>query len=85
MAGRRHLRRRDRPAGRGAGLLAAYAAGIGVPFLAAALFTGAFLRFAERWRGRLAAIEMAMGFAVTIAIIRARQAAMTDMASDLSG
>jgi cytochrome c-type biogenesis protein len=47
--------------GRGAGLLAAYAAGIGVPFLAAALFTGAFLRFAERWRGRLAAIEMAMG------------------------
>lgn len=31
------------------------------------------------------AIEMAMGFAVTIAIIRARQAAMTDMAGDLSG
>jgi cytochrome c-type biogenesis protein len=47
--------------GRGAGLLAAYAAGIGVPFLAAALFTGSFLRFAERWRGRLAVIEVAMG------------------------
>lgn len=31
------------------------------------------------------AIEMAMGFAVTIAIIRARQVAMTDMAADLSG
>ena len=31
------------------------------------------------------AIEMAMGFAVTLAIIRARQAAMTDMAADLSG
>lgn len=31
------------------------------------------------------AIEMAMGFAVTIAIIRSRQAAMTDMAADLSG
>lgn len=31
------------------------------------------------------AIEMAMGFAVTLAIVRARQVAMTDMAADLSG
>ena len=31
------------------------------------------------------AVEMAMGFAVTIAIVRARQVAMTDMAADLSG
>lgn len=31
------------------------------------------------------AIEMAMGFAVTLAIVRARQVAMTDMAADLKG
>jgi cytochrome c-type biogenesis protein len=47
--------------GRGAGLLAAYAAGIGVPFIAAALFTRPFLAFAARFRGRLSLIEKAMG------------------------
>jgi NAD(P)H-quinone oxidoreductase subunit 4L len=31
------------------------------------------------------AVEMAMGFAVTIAIYRARQVDMVDMATDLSG
>jgi len=31
------------------------------------------------------AIEMAMGFGVTIAIVRSRQVAMTDMAADLRG
>ena len=31
------------------------------------------------------AVEMAMGFAVTIAIYRARQVDMVDMAADLSG
>lgn len=31
------------------------------------------------------AIEMAMGFAVTLAIVRARNVAMTDMADDLKG
>lgn len=31
------------------------------------------------------AVEMAMGFAVTVAIYRARQVDMTDMATDLSG
>ena len=48
-------------AGRGAALLAAYSAGIGVPFVAAALFTGAFLRLAARLKSRLAVIETAMG------------------------
>jgi cytochrome c-type biogenesis protein len=48
-------------AGRGALLLAAYAAGIGVPFLAAALFTGSFLRGAARLRAHLGMIETAMG------------------------
>ena len=48
--------------GRGAGLLTAYAAGIGVPFVAAALFTGSFLRLAARFRAHLAVVEKAMGF-----------------------
>ncbi|HEY6993197.1 MAG TPA: cytochrome c biogenesis protein CcdA [Xanthobacteraceae bacterium] len=47
--------------GRGATLLMAYAAGIGVPFVAAALFTGPFLRLAARLRAQLSTIEKAMG------------------------
>lgn len=47
--------------GRGAALLMAYAAGIGVPFVAAALFTGPFLRLAARFRAQLSTIETAMG------------------------
>ena len=47
--------------GRGAALLLAYAAGIGVPFVAAALFTGPFLRLAARFRAHLATVEKAMG------------------------
>ncbi len=48
-------------AGRGAALLATYAAGIGVPFMGAALFTGPFLRTAARFRPYLSLIEKAMG------------------------
>jgi cytochrome c-type biogenesis protein len=47
--------------GRGAALLLAYAAGIGVPFVAAALFTGPFLRLAARFRAHLPGVEKAMG------------------------
>ena len=47
--------------GRGAALLMAYAAGIGVPFVAAALFTGPFLRLAARFRAHLSTVEKAMG------------------------
>jgi cytochrome c-type biogenesis protein len=50
--------------GRGAALLSAYAAGIAVPFLAAALFTGPFLRLAARLRGGLATIETVTGLAL---------------------
>jgi cytochrome c-type biogenesis protein len=48
--------------GRGAWLLMAYAAGIGMPFLAAALFTRPFLRVAARFRAHLSTVEKAMGF-----------------------
>ena len=47
--------------GRGAALLAAYAAGIGVPFVAAALATGPFLATVARFRASLGVIEKAMG------------------------
>lgn len=45
----------------GAALLTAYAFGIGAPFLAAAAFAGAFLRFMKRFRRHMRAVELAMG------------------------
>ncbi len=45
----------------GAGLLAAYGLGIGIPFLLAAIFAGQFLRFAARFRRHVATVEKAMG------------------------
>lgn len=50
--------------GHGAILLAAYSAGIAVPFLSAALFTGPFLRWTARFRSRLALVERIMGGAL---------------------
>lgn len=51
---------------RGVMLLAAYSAGIAVPFLAAALFTGAFLRAMARLRRHLGLIEKIMGGALVV-------------------
>jgi cytochrome c-type biogenesis protein len=48
----------------GAGLLAAYAAGLGVPFLIAALFTGSFMRWVRGFRRHTAAAEKVMGAAL---------------------
>lgn len=45
----------------GAGLLFIYALGIGLPFLAAAIFASAFLRFLKRIRAYMGVIEKAMG------------------------
>ncbi len=45
----------------GAGLLAVYSAGLGIPFLIAALFSGAFMRFAKRFRGNLGKVEKVIG------------------------
>lgn len=47
--------------GHGAALLSAYAGGIGLPFMAAALFTGPFLNWVKRFRHHLGTIEKAMG------------------------
>jgi cytochrome c-type biogenesis protein len=52
--------------GRGVVLLMAYSAGIAVPFLAAALFTGRFLRLAARLRRHLALVERIMGGALVV-------------------
>jgi cytochrome c-type biogenesis protein len=42
-------------------LLSIYSAGLGVPFLAAALFVGNFLRFLRRFRKHVTTIERVMG------------------------
>ncbi len=47
--------------GEGAALLAVYSLGLGVPFLIAALFSGAFMRFLARFRVHLGKVEKAMG------------------------
>lgn len=45
----------------GAGLLAVYSAGLGIPFVIAALFSDAFMRFLQRFRMHLGKVEKAMG------------------------
>jgi cytochrome c-type biogenesis protein len=47
--------------GRGAGLMAAYAIGLGVPFLIAALFIRSFIRFMQKFRRHLETVERVMG------------------------
>jgi cytochrome c-type biogenesis protein len=46
---------------KGAGLLAVYSAGLGIPFLLAAASIGGFMRFFQRFKSRLHRIEQAMG------------------------
>ncbi|HZP20495.1 MAG TPA: cytochrome c biogenesis protein CcdA [Bauldia sp.] len=45
----------------GAGLLAVYSFGLGLPFLAAGLFAGAFMGFMQRFRRHFVQVERAMG------------------------
>jgi cytochrome c-type biogenesis protein len=47
--------------GQGAALLGAYAAGIGLPFIAATLFAGPFLRLMSRLRGAMGLVEKVLG------------------------
>lgn len=51
----------------GALLLAAYSLGLGIPFLLAALFSGAFMRFLQRFRLHLGKVERIMGLLLVIA------------------
>lgn len=45
----------------GAILLATYSAGLGLPFIAAGLFAGPFMRFMKRFRGHVGKVEKTMG------------------------
>jgi len=54
-------------AGEGARLLFVYSLGIGVPFLLAAGFAGAFMRWSARFKSRLAQVEKAMGLLLVVA------------------
>jgi len=47
--------------GKGALLLSAYALGLGIPFLLAAMFAGPFLRFMGRFKSHMGTVEKAMG------------------------
>jgi cytochrome c-type biogenesis protein len=53
--------------GEGAALLAAYSLGLGIPFLVAALFSGAFMRFLGRFRVHLGRVEKAIGAMLVVA------------------
>ncbi|MEM9026780.1 MAG: cytochrome c biogenesis protein CcdA [Pseudomonadota bacterium] len=52
--------------GQGAMLLAAYAGGIGIPFILAAVFAGAFLGALQRFRKHLGTVEKVMGVLLMI-------------------
>lgn len=53
--------------GEGALLLFAYSIGLGIPFLIAALFSGAFMRFLGRFRVHLGRVEKVMGALLVLA------------------
>lgn len=50
----------------GTGLLAVYAAGLGIPFLLAALFVKPFMRFMNRFKKHLHKIEIAIGLLLVL-------------------
>ena len=53
--------------GEGALLLAAYSVGLGIPFLFAALFSGAFMRFLGKFRVHLGRVEKVIGALLVVA------------------
>jgi cytochrome c-type biogenesis protein len=56
----------EQTAMRGAGLLAVYSLGLGLPFILAGLFAGRFMHFMRRFRGHLGTVEKAMGAALVV-------------------
>ena len=52
--------------GRGVGLLGAYSAGLGVPFLLSALALGAFLKFFKRYRPFVPVVERVAGVVLVV-------------------
>ncbi|MDH3672778.1 MAG: cytochrome c biogenesis protein CcdA [Gammaproteobacteria bacterium] len=64
----------------GAILLAVYAAGIGIPFLVAALAAGPFMAFVKRFRQHLNRVEQVMGVLLVATGILFLTGSMADMA-----
>jgi cytochrome c-type biogenesis protein len=56
----------EQTAVRGAGLLAIYSLGLGLPFLVAGFFAAPFMQFMRRFRGHLDKVEKAMGAALVV-------------------
>jgi cytochrome c-type biogenesis protein len=65
--------------GSGAGLLAAYSLGLGIPFLIAAIFSGAFMGFLVRFRVHLGRVEKVIGALLVVAGVLFITGAMRDM------
>src|SRR5439155_26385219 len=55
-----------RGVGRGVGLLTAYSAGLGVPFLLAAAALGPFLKFFKRYRAFIPVVERVAGVILVV-------------------
>jgi cytochrome c-type biogenesis protein len=53
--------------GQGASLLAVYSAGLGIPFLIVAMFSGQFMRFLTRFRAHLGTVEKLIGALLVLA------------------
>lgn len=66
--------------GYGTSLLAAYAFGLGVPFLAAALAARPFAAFMQRFRRHLGKVEKAMGSLLVLTGILFLTGSMSDLA-----
>ncbi len=63
---------------KGAGLLAVYSAGLGIPFMLAAAGVGSFLGFFQRFRQHLRKVEMAMGVLLVLTGIMFLTGALQD-------
>ena len=48
-------------------LLAVYSLGLGIPFLIAAMFSGAFMRFLSKFKVHLGKVEKAIGALLVVA------------------
>jgi len=64
----------------GASLLAAYAAGLGIPFLVAALAAGPFTRFMRQFRRHVRKIEIALGILLVLTGVLFLSGMMSEMA-----
>ena len=64
----------------GTSLLAIYAAGLGVPFLAASLAAGPFLAFMRRFRGGVRVVERVLGVALVVTGVLFITGSMTEIA-----